>query len=193
MTIHKTNKFSASGKPIWRALLRAADSLASVSLMISRKSSWVLRPLFKAASLLHHHLWASLSLGPLLQAADLQASLSLTSSLKAAGLWASLFLMSSPPKSLWNGSVRLDSESCASSPDHITIASNTEVDPEVELGIHVIILALPFTKHSLYKTTLERPGTPLFIYSSSPTYLFSFTMADCVISFPVQQGSAKPA
>jgi hypothetical protein len=122
MAIHKSNKLSAHGKST-QAPLKAADSHGSLSSTNSRKSGRVSRPLFKAAESRAHDA-AHLPSRPSLKAANSLASLSSTSS----------------PKSLRNVSVGLETESCASSADHISVVSDNEVDPEIELSMCNLLL-----------------------------------------------------
>jgi hypothetical protein len=137
----------------------------------SRKSTRASRPSFKAADPLNTVPSRS---RPPLKVADSPASLSLTTS----------------SKSLQNVSAGLDSASRSSSPGHISVPSDDEVDPEIELGMCIIILP-PFLLNVFCQRTSKRPGSPRFIHSSSPMFPFSISTVDSVISSPVRLESAR--
>jgi hypothetical protein len=69
--------------------------------------------------------------------------------------------------------------------------SEIEVDPQAELGTHIIFFNRFFSNQLFFQTTSRSPGAPPFILFSNPTYLFNITMADSAISSPAHHESAR--
>jgi hypothetical protein len=168
-----------------RPTFKVADSLTSLS---SYKST-SRRSLMDADSVTSR---SSSPSRPPLKATASFASLSSSSSrppLKAADSLASLSSTTSPQS--------LQCPSRATSPDsdsrtHISVTdSEVEVDPQSELGTHTFLLSYSFTERPSYQTTSKRHGAPLFTHSSSPTYLFSTTMAGSATSSRARRVSVR--